>query len=668
MALPEVLERVRGARASTRPAGALRCRGAYDADRGAMSGGVDSSVAAALLVEQGHEVVGLTMRLYDAAAREPTGRAGTCCSPAEIDQAARLCAARDPALHGRRAGALRGRGDRRLRARLRGRAHAEPVRPLQRARQVRAAAGAGAGARGRSCWRPGTTRAATTAGCGGRSTTARIRATSCSPWACRRWRRCASRSGPGTRSRSGRRRGRSGSPTRTRPTARSCASSAGAITRRWSRRGRRRWASIVGRARAGADRRRGGRGDRAARGGPPGHDRPAPRAAGRRERAALRAARAPGARAVVVGDAAALQVRRARDRGLSPAGAARRARRCARRCRSGTAGDRRRRRSSSTGRGRGCASTSRSGRRPRAGGGGLRRRAGARRRLDRGMNMASGTGDDGLRIRGRSALGCSATARRSGGRSEALAPLAARLGHRFAPPGAAAGRADPAVVGQRAPGRGLAGNACLEFLGDAVLGLVTADALWQRFPDLAEGTLTRLRASLVSEASLAAAAEAIGLGDLFVGRGDRKTASSSATPGPPGGRARGGARGGLPRRARGGRDPLAAAGAVLDGAARGARADAAPEDDGVDAKSRLQALVQAATAGRRSYEAGRRAAEGAAAGVAGAGDADMARWTGAGAGQRRGRQPARGGARGGARARGLIRELSVGLRWPGGRS
>ena len=58
----------------------------------AMSGGVDSSVAAALLVEAGHEVIGLTMRLYDAGARERTGRAGTCCSPAEIDQARDACA------------------------------------------------------------------------------------------------------------------------------------------------------------------------------------------------------------------------------------------------------------------------------------------------------------------------------------------------------------------------------------------------------------------------------------------------------------------------------------------------------------------------------------------------------------------------------------------------
>lgn len=66
-------------------------------------------------------------------------------------------------------------------------------------------------------------------------------------------------------------------------------------------------------------------------------------------------------------------------------------------------------------------------------------------------------------------------------------------------------------------------NACLEFLGDAVLGLLTADALWRRFPDLAEGELTRLRAALVSETSLAAAARDLGLGAwLYLGRGDLK--------------------------------------------------------------------------------------------------------------------------------------------------
>lgn len=57
----------------------------------AMSGGVDSSIAAALMVEAGHEVIGLTMALYDAATGERRGRGGTCCSPAEIDLARRVC-------------------------------------------------------------------------------------------------------------------------------------------------------------------------------------------------------------------------------------------------------------------------------------------------------------------------------------------------------------------------------------------------------------------------------------------------------------------------------------------------------------------------------------------------------------------------------------------------
>jgi tRNA-uridine 2-sulfurtransferase len=58
----------------------------------AMSGGVDSSVTASLLRDAGHEVIGLTMRLYDASADERRGRGGTCCSPAEVDLARRACA------------------------------------------------------------------------------------------------------------------------------------------------------------------------------------------------------------------------------------------------------------------------------------------------------------------------------------------------------------------------------------------------------------------------------------------------------------------------------------------------------------------------------------------------------------------------------------------------
>lgn len=58
----------------------------------AMSGGVDSSITAALLLEAGHEVVGMTMRLYDASGDVRKGRGGTCCSPAEVDLARRVCA------------------------------------------------------------------------------------------------------------------------------------------------------------------------------------------------------------------------------------------------------------------------------------------------------------------------------------------------------------------------------------------------------------------------------------------------------------------------------------------------------------------------------------------------------------------------------------------------
>ena len=62
----------------------------------------------------------------------------------------------------------------------------------------------------------------------------------------------------------------------------------------------------------------------------------------------------------------------------------------------------------------------------------------------------------------------------------------------------------------------------LEFLGDAVISLVVSEELFGRFPDLREGDLTKLKIGAVSGASLAAAAEDLGLADaLFVGRGER---------------------------------------------------------------------------------------------------------------------------------------------------
>jgi tRNA-specific 2-thiouridylase len=62
----------------------------------AMSGGVDSSVAAALLAEQGHDVIGLSMQLYDVSTQsEGQTSFGSCCSLADLHDARRVAAAID---------------------------------------------------------------------------------------------------------------------------------------------------------------------------------------------------------------------------------------------------------------------------------------------------------------------------------------------------------------------------------------------------------------------------------------------------------------------------------------------------------------------------------------------------------------------------------------------
>jgi tRNA-specific 2-thiouridylase len=57
----------------------------------ALSGGVDSATAAALLVEQGHRVVGMTMRLYDARGTAASS-GGRCCGPRDVEDARAVCA------------------------------------------------------------------------------------------------------------------------------------------------------------------------------------------------------------------------------------------------------------------------------------------------------------------------------------------------------------------------------------------------------------------------------------------------------------------------------------------------------------------------------------------------------------------------------------------------
>jgi ribonuclease-3 len=67
-------------------------------------------------------------------------------------------------------------------------------------------------------------------------------------------------------------------------------------------------------------------------------------------------------------------------------------------------------------------------------------------------------------------------------------------------------------------------NERMEFLGDAVLNLVVSELLMQAWPASPEGELSRYRAAVVSEASLAAAARDIGLGEfLRLGRGEEQS-------------------------------------------------------------------------------------------------------------------------------------------------
>ena len=69
----------------------------------------------------------------------------------------------------------------------------------------------------------------------------------------------------------------------------------------------------------------------------------------------------------------------------------------------------------------------------------------------------------------------------------------------------------------------LLSNERLEFLGDSVLGMLVAEYLYRNFPNRPEGELTRMRADMVCEQTLAAAANRIGLGEhLLLGHGEER--------------------------------------------------------------------------------------------------------------------------------------------------
>ena len=71
------------------------------------------------------------------------------------------------------------------------------------------------------------------------------------------------------------------------------------------------------------------------------------------------------------------------------------------------------------------------------------------------------------------------------------------------------------------PGVAPASNERLEFLGDAILGLIVAENLFRDFPGMSEGEMTRLRSILVKQETLARVAESIKLGNyLYLGKGE----------------------------------------------------------------------------------------------------------------------------------------------------
>ncbi len=91
------------------------------------------------------------------------------------------------------------------------------------------------------------------------------------------------------------------------------------------------------------------------------------------------------------------------------------------------------------------------------------------------------------------------------------------LGHAFR---------DPALLERALRHRsvGSPNNERLEFLGDALLGAIVAEALWEQWPRATEGQLTRARSELVRESSLAQLARDFGMGELLaLGPGEMKS-------------------------------------------------------------------------------------------------------------------------------------------------
>ena len=108
--------------------------------------------------------------------------------------------------------------------------------------------------------------------------------------------------------------------------------------------------------------------------------------------------------------------------------------------------------------------------------------------------------------------------------SETLGPLEERIGHKFRDLGLLEHALTHRSRAHEDASGGVIDNESMEFLGDAVLGFVIADMLFQRYPTHSEGYKSKVKASIVSAVSLTRLAEEIDLGRyILLGRGEEKT-------------------------------------------------------------------------------------------------------------------------------------------------
>ncbi len=105
-----------------------------------------------------------------------------------------------------------------------------------------------------------------------------------------------------------------------------------------------------------------------------------------------------------------------------------------------------------------------------------------------------------------------------------LSEFEALLGYRFRDPSLLLRALTHRSYVNEHEGEGLSHNESLEFLGDAVLGFLVSSRSFHRFPELQEGALSKIKAYIVSSASLVHFARRIRLGDfMLLSKGEEKT-------------------------------------------------------------------------------------------------------------------------------------------------